>query len=402
MARQPDAEPAPADGALPASALEELPAQPFGWYIHVPYCRVRCGYCDFNTYLASAMPAAGQPDAWEIAIHREIDLARKVLGDRDVPVSTVFFGGGTPTLVPPRVLTGIIGHLCEAFGLLPDAEVTTEANPETIGMAELEALRAGGINRLSVGMQSADEQVLAVLDRMHTSGRVEEVVDWARRAGFDQISLDLIYGTPGESDEDWMASLEAVVAMHPDHVSAYALTVEPGTAMGRRVTSGELPDVDPDVQADRYLMAEERLVASGYLNYEISNWALGQSSVSRHNLGYWRGYNWWGAGPGAHSHIGGVRWWNVRHPARYAALLNAGKAPAEARETLSAQERRLEHLFLGIRTIDGLTPEMLTASEWARLDDLVARGLIVADDQRVVLTLAGRLLADAVVRDLLD
>lgn len=348
------------------------------------------------------MPAAGQPDAWEIAIHREIDLARKVLGDRDVPVSTVFFGGGTPTLVPPRVLTGIIGHLCEAFGLLPDAEVTTEANPETIGMAELEALRAGGINRLSVGMQSADEQVLAVLDRMHTSGRVEEVVDWARRAGFDQISLDLIYGTPGESDEDWMASLEAVVAMHPDHVSAYALTVEPGTAMGRRVTSGELPDVDPDVQADRYLMAEERLVASGYLNYEISNWALGQSSVSRHNLGYWRGYNWWGAGPGAHSHIGGVRWWNVRHPARYAALLNAGKAPAEARETLSAQERRLEHLFLGIRTIDGLTPEMLTASEWARLDDLVARGLIVADDQRVVLTLAGRLLADAVVRDLLD
>lgn len=402
MAQLPEGETPPRDGSLPPSALTSLASTPLSWYIHVPYCRVRCGYCDFNTYLPGQLGLEAGPQAWQRAIHQEIDLARTVLGEQTPPISTVFFGGGTPTMVEPEVLGEILAHLRDSFGLTPDAEVTTEANPETVDQSSLERLRATGINRLSLGMQSAVDHVLRTLDREHTPGRVTEVVTWARATGWDQISLDLIYGAPGESADDWSRSLDAVIELEPDHVSAYALTVEPGTAMGRLVASGKLPDVDPDMQADRYLQAEDALTRAGYCNYEISNWARTPESMARHNLAYWRGHNWWGAGPGAHSHIGGVRWWNVKHPGRYAGLLAEGVSPAHARETLSEEDRRVERVLLEIRIVDGLDESVLTDTERGRLKTLTDRGLIERRGGRVHLTLAGRLLADAVVRDLLD
>lgn len=398
----PDGEPAPPDGVLPPTALDALGSTPLSFYVHVPFCLVRCGYCDFNTYTAGQLGPGGGRDDWLAAVHAEIDLAARVLGPDAPPASTVFFGGGTPTLMRPGQLAAVLKHIRDAFGLSADAEVTTEANPETVGPNELEALRAGGINRLSLGMQSAVPHVLATLDRLHTPGRALEAVAEARAAGFEQISLDLIYGTPGESERDWQTSLDAVIGADPDHVSAYALVIEPGTSMARRVARGELQPVDEDRQADHYLLAEELLTGAGYHNYEVSNWARSVASRARHNLAYWQGANWWGIGPGAHSHVGGVRWWNLRHPARYSAALASGRSPAQAREVLDAASRRIERVLLEIRLADGLPTDVLTTSEQARLPGLVDRGLTVQAGGRVRLTLAGRLLADAVVRDLLD
>ncbi|WP_341728200.1 radical SAM family heme chaperone HemW [Brooklawnia sp.] len=398
----PPGEPAPTDGSLPASALASLPVRPLSFYVHVPFCRVRCGYCDFNTYTADQLGADAGPDAWLRAVHSEIDMAARVLGDQAPAVETVFFGGGTPTLLRPSQLTGVLAHISDRFGLQPDAEVTTEANPETIGPAELDSLIAGGINRLSLGMQSAVPHVLATLDRVHTPGRALELVAMARRAGFGQISLDLIYGTPGERTEDWQTSLDAVCSVHPDHVSAYALVIEPGTAMARKVAHGQIRPVDDDEEADDYLMAEATLAAAGFQNYEVSNWARDSGHRARHNMAYWTGANWWGIGPGAHSHVGGVRWWNLRHPGRYAAALAAGNSAAQAREVLDAETRRVERVLLELRLSDGLPVEVLTATEQQRLSGLAERGLIEIDPDWVRLTLDGRLLADGVIRDLLD
>lgn len=393
---------APSDGSLPESAVRELPERQLSFYVHVPFCRVRCGYCDFNTFTADQLGPDGGPQAWASAVHAEIELAARTLGDRAPAVQTVFFGGGTPTLLRPAQLADVLTHIADRFGLRPDAEVTTEANPETLGQPELEGLLAGGINRLSLGMQSAVPAVLATLDRVHTPGRALELVAMARRAGFSQISLDLIYGTPGERSVDWQTSLDAVISADPDHVSAYALVIEPGTAMARKVAHGELEPTDDDRQADYYLMAEASLTAAGFENYEVSNWARDRDHRARHNLAYWQGDNWWGIGPGAHSHVGGVRWWNLRHPARYAAALAAGHSPAQAREVLDHQTRRIERVLLELRISDGLPVEVLTVTEVQRLPALLDRGLIEMQAERVKLTLQGRLLADAVIRDLLD
>lgn len=398
----PDAGPAPADGTLPASALEMLAETSFGVYVHVPFCRTRCGYCDFNTYTADQLGSGGGQKDWLAAVHAEIDLASRVLGPDAPKVSTVFFGGGTPTLMSPAQLTEVLVHVGHNFGLAQDAEVTVEANPETVGPGELEALRSGGFNRLSLGMQSAVPHVLATLDRVHTPGRAIEVVAQARAAGFTQVSVDLIYGTPGESERDWRTSLEAVTSAEPDHLSAYALVVEPGTAMARKVARGEVAPVDEDRQADYYLLAEQHLSAAGYCNYEVSNWARGPGQRSRHNLAYWHSANWWGVGPGAHSHISGVRWWNVKHPAHYAAALASGRSPGLAREVLDAESRRIERVLLELRLADGLPLEVLTGTEQARLDELAGRELLVLANSWVRLTLKGRLLADAIIRDLLD
>lgn len=398
----PVGESVPSDGALPAGATAELTERSLSFYVHVPFCRVRCGYCDFNTYVADQLGAGGEPRAWLAAAHAEIELAAKVLGPAAPTVATVFFGGGTPTLVSPTYLVELLDHIAERFGLSPDAEITTEANPETVGPAELAALRAGGFNRLSLGMQSAVPQVLATLDRVHTPGRVLQVMAQARAAGFTQISLDLIYGTPGESTADWQTSLDAAVSASPDHISAYALVIEPGTAMARKVSRGELAPVDEDAQADAYLLAEASLTAAGYRNYEVSNWSRGQDSQARHNLAYWLGGNWWGIGPGAHSHVGGVRWWNLRHPARYSAALAAGRSPAQAREVLTMQTRRIERVLLELRLASGLPLDVLSATEVARLPELTARGLVDVAGGRLRLSVPGRLLADAVIRDLLD
>lgn len=330
----------------------------------------------------------------------EVRFARQVLGGAEVPVDTVFLGGGTPTLLPPEDLVRVLDAIRSEFGLAPDAEVTTESNPDSVDAASLAALREGGFTRVSFGMQSAVPHVLSVLDRTHDPRRVPQVVAWAREAGFDEVSLDLIYGTPGESLPDWRASLEAALACEPDHLSAYALIVEEGTALARQIRRGEVPMPDDDDLADKYVVADELLTAAGLEWYEVSNWARRPGSACRHNLAYWTGTDWWGVGPGAHSHVGGVRWWNVKHPTAYAARIGDGASPAHARELLDDETRRVERVLLETRLRSGLPPDVLDAAGRAAVPDLVARGLVEAGDE-VVLTRQGRLLADAVVRDLL-
>ncbi|MBA2573525.1 MAG: radical SAM family heme chaperone HemW [Actinomycetota bacterium] len=399
----PEGEPSPIDGALPLQASETLGQRPFGFYVHVPFCAVRCGYCDFNTYTSAELghsPGASRAGYAESVI-AEIQLARRALGDRDLPVETVFFGGGTPTLLSPSALTSIVTALRNEFGLEPDAEITTESNPDSVSATDLEALRAGGINRVSFGMQSAVPTVLQVLDRTHDPRRVPQVVAWARDAGFEQVSLDLIYGTPGESLADWQRSLDAVVALEPDHVSGYALIVEEGTALARRVRRGVVPRPDDDDLADKYEVADAVLEAAGFAWYEVSNWARNESARCRHNLGYWAGTDWWGAGPGAHSHVSGVRWWNVKHPMAYAARLAAGESPAAGREILDGETRRVERVLLETRLATGLSIDVLDRAGRAGIPDLVGDGLVQVTTDTVLLTRRGRLLADAVVRGLL-
>lgn len=402
----PSGDPVPENGALPESALEGVGTRPFGFYVHVPFCTVRCGYCDFNTYTVDELgPAGGAPGAsratYAEAAIAEVRRARTVLGDADVPVSTVFFGGGTPTLLTPDDLVSIVQAIDTEFGLAPGAEVTTESNPDSVDAADLARLRAGGFNRISFGMQSAVPHVLEVLDRTHDPLRVPDVVAWARQAGFDQLSLDLIYGTPGESLEDWATSVEAALACAPDHVSAYSLIVEEGTALARRVKRGELPMPDEDDLADKYVLVDERLSARGLGWYEVSNWSKDDASRCRHNLLYWTGGDWWGVGPGAHSHVGGVRWWNVKHPAAYADRIGSGHSPAHAREVLDEDSRRVERVLLELRLREGLPIGVLDAHGRAAVPDLVERGLLTEHGDRLVPTRTGRLLADAIVRGLL-
>jgi putative oxygen-independent coproporphyrinogen III oxidase len=397
----PIADPAPADGLLPASALAGSAARDLGVYVHVPFCRVRCGYCDFNTYTADEIRGVKQSDYAGQAV-AELDLAVGVLGDAARPVQTVFFGGGTPTLLPAAQLGMLLGGVRDRFGLAPGAEVTTEANPDSVDEAALAELAAAGFTRVSFGMQSAVPHVLATLDRTHDPERIPLVVEWARAAGL-QVSLDLIYGTPGESLDDWGASLELALAQHPDHLSAYALIVEPGTRLHRDIARGRIPQPDDDLQADMYDLADERLAAAGFGWYEVSNWATDAAHRSRHNLAYWTGQDWWGVGPGAHSHVGGVRWWNVKHPAAYAERIAAGVSPAAGRETLDDDTRRLEAILLGTRIVDGLPIEALEQDGRREVAPLIADGLVegpAAIAGRIVLTRRGRLLADAVVRRL--
>jgi oxygen-independent coproporphyrinogen-3 oxidase len=397
----PDGEVAPIDGRLPATALDGRGTRPFGVYVHVPFCATRCGYCDFNTYTAKELGGGADQVAYAETVGREIALAARVLG-QGPPAQTVFFGGGTPTLLPAADLVQTLHAVRDTLGLAADAEVTTEANPESVDEAYLAELRAGGFTRVSFGMQSARPHVLQLLERRHTPGRAVEVVAEARRAGFEHVNLDLIYGTPGESDDDWRASLEAATAAGPDHVSAYALIVEDGTRLAGQVRRGELPMPDDDVLADRYLIADEVLSTAGLQWYEVSNWATSDAARCRHNELYWRSADWWGFGPGAHSHAGGVRWWNVKHPSAYAARLAAGESPAAARELLTADDRRVERVLLETRLRAGLAGAELTPSGSKAADGFVDDGLLTREGDRLVLTLRGRLLADAVVRGLLD
>ncbi len=395
----PDGDPAPASGALPVTALEGLGTRPFGVYVHVPFCRTRCGYCDFNTYTAEELGPGATRTSYAGSAIAELRLAAQVLGADAPPVQTVFVGGGTPTLLPPHDLVAVLATVREVFGLAPGAEVTTEANPDSVDAGSLAALRAGGFTRVSFGMQSAVPHVLAVLDRTHTPGRPQAAVREAYATGFEQVSLDLIYGAPGESAQDWQRSLDVALDACPTHVSAYALVVEQGTRLGRQVARGELPAPDDDVLADRYLQADEALRPLGW--YEVSNWG----QPCRHNVGYWRGGDWWGVGPGAHSHVGGVRWWNVKHPTAYAGRLAAGASPAVGRELLSGSQRRAERVLLELRLRAGLPLEVLHPAGLAAARRACGEGLLepaAHADGRAVLTLRGRLLADAVVRDLVD
>ncbi|MBO9577588.1 MAG: coproporphyrinogen III oxidase [Microbacteriaceae bacterium] len=402
----PDGDAAPADGALPGSVREGAADRAFGVYLHVPFCRVRCGYCDFNTYTSTELRGARQEDFAGQAV-AEVGFAKDVLERAGLPArpaSTVFFGGGTPTLLPVADLARMLHAVDGAFSLAAGAEVTTEANPDSIDRDGLLRLADAGFTRVSFGMQSAVPHVLAVLDRTHDPDRVPQVVGWAREAGLG-VSLDLIYGTPGETIEDWVSSLTAAISLAPDHVSAYALIVEEGTKLAARIRRGDVEAPDDDLQAEMYEAADALLGRAGYAWYEVSNWARTPADRSRHNRSYWTGEDWWGIGPGAHSHVGGVRWWNVKHPTAYARRLADGVSPAHARETLDAATRAEEALLLQSRIAEGYPIERLGPAGRGAVAGLIAEGLVeggAAVRGRLVLTLRGRLLADLVVRALLS
>ena len=398
-------DPAPVDGSLPETVAIDADSRHFGVYLHVPFCRVRCGYCDFNTYTATELRGVSQSDYAGNAV-REVEFAGRVLERSGLPAraaSTVFFGGGTPTMLPSSDLASMLGAVRSTWGLARGAEVTTEANPDSVDADYLLQLADAGFTRVSFGMQSAVPHVLATLERTHDPERVPLVVQWARDAGL-QVSLDLIYGTPRESLDDWKQSLDAALACDPDHLSAYSLIVEPGTKLARQIKSGAVPEPDEDLQADMYETADARLDGAGYEWYEVSNWAKDDAHRSRHNLAYWQGHDWWGIGPGAHSHVGGVRWWNVKHPAAYAGRIVADESPAAGRETLDRETQRVERVLLLTRIRDGLPTHELDPEGRRAVAGLIADELIDAKAAlrgSVRLTLRGRLLADAVVRRLL-
>ncbi len=384
--------------------LRDFGGGAFGIYVHVPFCATRCGYCDFNTYTAGELGTSASPASWLAAVRGELAAAAARFDLLPTPtpeVATVFVGGGTPSLLGGDGLAEVLEAIRAEFTLASDAEITTESNPESTDPAFFARLRAAGYTRISLGMQSAASHVLKTLDRTHTPGRAVAAARESRAAGFDHVNLDIIYGTPGESDADLDASLDAVLAAGVDHVSAYSLIVEDGTALARRVRRGELPAPDEDVLAARYERIDVRLRAAGLTWYEVSNWAAGDSARCSHNLGYWDGGDWLGAGPGAHSHVGGVRWWNVKHPARYAHRVAEGGLPAAGWESLTPEERYTERVMLALRLRTGLpladlAPDAAPAVTRAERDGLVRR-----TGTHLILTDAGRLLADGVVRDLL-
>jgi putative oxygen-independent coproporphyrinogen III oxidase len=371
--------------------------RPFGVYVHVPFCATRCGYCDFNTYTPAELGGAN-PDGWLAALRIELELAAARVSAREV--STVFVGGGTPSMLGGERLAAVLDAVRANFALAPDAEVTTEANPESTSPELLGRLRDAGFTRLSLGMQSTAPHVLAALDRVHSPGRALAAVADAREAGFDHVNLDLIYGTPGETDDDLARSVDAAIGAGVDHVSAYALVVEEGTALARRVRRGELPAPEDDVLATRYELLDARLSAAGFQWYEVSNWSRPRGEC-RHNLGYWDGGEWWGAGPGAHGYTDDTRWWNVKHPNAYAQSLAEGRLPVADSETLDAAARHTEDVMLRVRLRDGLPVALLDAGERSRAETLCDDGLLLSHDHSLVLTDRGRLLADAVVRELL-
>lgn len=407
----PIADPAPTDGYLPIQVLDGAADRSLHAYVHIPFCRVRCGYCDFNTYTATELDGVSQNDFAETLI-KEIDLSASVIAQADLPkrkLRSVFFGGGTPTQLPAGDLVAILGRLISTFGLESGCEVTTEANPDNVDYDYLKALKEGGFTRVSFGMQSAVPSVLATLERTHNPENLPLVVDAAKRAGL-AVSVDLIYGAPGETIDEWRTSLEAAIALEPDHISAYSLIVEDGTKLARQIKSGQLPEPDEDLQADKYELADELLAAAGFAWYEVSNWARrvdGVDNRSVHNISYWKSQDWWGYGPGAHSHIGGVRWWNAKHPSAYAGKLAQGASPAVGRETLDERTRLEERILLEIRIADGVSTELakqVNPSASKLIAGFIADGLVdpgSAIKGWLVLTLKGRLLADSLVRQLL-
>ncbi|MGE2817259.1 radical SAM family heme chaperone HemW [Mycobacterium heidelbergense] len=384
---------APAD--LPD--MQATHGRPFGLYVHVPFCITRCGYCDFNTYTPAELGGVN-PDAWLEALRAELELAAARL---DAPtVNTVFVGGGTPSLLGGERLAALLGMVRDQFVLAPDAEVTTEANPESTWPEFFDAIRAAGYTRVSLGMQSVAPRVLATLDRVHSPGRAGAAAGEAMAAGFDHVNLDLIYGTPGETDDDLMRSVDAALEAGVDHVSAYALLVEEGTALARRVRRGELDAPDDDVLAHRYELVDAKLSAAGMHWYEVSNWSR-PGGECRHNLGYWDGGQWWGAGPGAHGYVGATRWWNVKHPNTYAEMLARATLPVAGFEQLGPDALHTEDVLLKTRLRQGLPLDQLDSAERERAQAVVADGLLEPEGERLVLTPRGRLLADAVVRTLL-
>jgi putative oxygen-independent coproporphyrinogen III oxidase len=386
---------------LDERARAEVPVTPWGFYVHVPWCARRCGYCAFTTYVIDdrdpgAVEAAHRQ--WADAVRAELDVAAAELGPHRPPLTSVYVGGGTPTLVDPALLATVLDDIRRRFATSPALEVTVEANPDSVTPAALDALVRAGVTRMSFGMQSAVRRVLDLLDRTHDPERAPAAAAEARDAGVGHVSLDLIHGTPGETAVDWERTLAAAIDAPIDHLSAYALSIEPGTKMAARVRAGSLPEPCDDEAADRYEALEAACNRAGLSWYELSNWAAGDAAQCRHNLLAWRDQHWWGVGPGAHSHIGGIRWWNEPTVENWAAAAHAGRVPAAGHEVVSAAQRRLERVLLGIRLAEGLAGDDVDSPE--EIPSLVDDGLVELRADRLVLTLRGRLLADLVVRRL--
>jgi oxygen-independent coproporphyrinogen-3 oxidase len=409
MAQFPKGETAPKDGLLPEQAKLNAELRTFHAYIHVPFCKARCGYCDFNTYTAQEIGSSSQSTFAKDLIS-EIDFSKQVLENSGVPqrsFSTVFFGGGTPTLLPAEDLILMLEKIRDTFGVQSDADITTEANPDAVDEEYLLKLKAAGFTRVSIGMQSAVPKVLAVLERTHNPENVAIAVRAAKNAGL-ATSVDLIYGTPSETIEDWVETLQQAISLDTDHISAYSLIVEPGTKLARQVKIGEVEMPDEDIHAEMYEVADELLTKAGFTNYEVSNWSKSVETRSKHNLAYWRSMDWWGFGPGAHSHMGGVRWWNVKNPAAYTDRMRANLSPAQERELVDQENQDIERVMLETRLSDGIDLDWLKSKGFASAETvsrLLAEGLVEGKEVfagLIKLTLKGRLLADHVVRELLD
>ena len=374
-----------------------MSAMSLSFYVHIPYCIKRCGYCDFNTYTPNELQDGA---TLEIVSNDYIDAVLKELDatPNDV-VPTIFFGGGTPSLLPADDLGRVIAAIKARNGLTPDCEITLEANPDSVTTEKLSRYIEVGFNRISFGMQSAKPHVLAVLDRTHNPDNVKRAVDMARAAGFGSISVDLIYGTPGESLDDWRETVTTALSLDIDHISAYALIVEGGTKLAAQIKRGDLTMPDDDLMADMYLLVDQLCQVKGLAWYELSNWSK-PGHECRHNIAYWENKNWWGLGPGAHSHVDGKRFWNVKHPTAYKQKLFAAETPIADSEVLTSEQMAVESIMLGIRMREGLDKAALSTAQIDRLAIFGENGFIEITDNRVVLTPTGRLIADRIVREI--
>jgi putative oxygen-independent coproporphyrinogen III oxidase len=397
----------PENGLFSSAEIMGSESRSFHAYVHIPFCTVKCGYCDFNTYTSNELGTLKQSD-FAATLIGEISLSAKILQQSNVAprkLKTVFFGGGTPSLLPAADLISILDELESKFEFQSDAEITFEANPDSVTRESLSALKDAGFTRVSIGMQSAVPDVLKTLERTHNPENVAIALEIAKSLGF-RTSLDLIFGAPGETLQQWQQTVLEVIELDPGHLSAYSLIVEPGTKLARQISSGELTEVDEDLQADKYELADKLLSEAGYSWYEISNWSKSEDLKSNHNLAYWSGQDWWGYGPGAHSHLGSVRWWNHKHPLSYANLIEKSTSPAAGREQLDSETAALERILLESRTSSGMSIEQikkLQPGSEAAISQLIADGLIEGPEAiagKLLLTLKGRLLADAVVRAL--
>lgn len=396
----------------------------FEVYIHVPFCMRRCGYCDFNTYTAVDMGAGASRGNYANMVIREMSIVRdwqSAHGIDEPEAATVFFGGGTPTILKASDLVAMLNAVHDTWSIAENAEITTEANPDTVNADYVKELADGGFNRISFGMQSAVPSVLKTLDRTHTPANVAAGVAAANAAGM-RSSVDLIYGAPGESLDDWRTSVRTAIDLGVNHISAYALTVAPNTKMGRQIDAGTLPTPDDDDEATKYEIADDLLGAAGLEWYEISNWAR-PGYESQHNLGYWRNVDWAGLGPGAHSHYGnvpgveqsapeektetvktsGLRSWDIAHPRMWGQAINAGDVPWSGSERISKEENLEEIIMLGLRMREGLDLSRLgNTADMARIQPMEDEGLIVIRDGRVIPTRTGRLLNDTIIERFFD
>ena len=372
----------------------------FHAYVHIPFCDVHCGYCDFNTYTAKEIGSVKQAD-FHLPLIQEIEFSKGVLSESGIALpelTSIFFGGGTPSLFSIEQIDALVSALSSAHGVRPGADITIEANPETVDQQYLKSLASIGVNRVSIGVQSFDTEVLRTLDRTHDAELVPSVVRWAKAAGL-RVSIDLIYGAPGETLDSWRRTLERAIELSTEHISAYALIVEPGTKLAAQIRRGELPEPDDDLTAEKQELAGTMLEAAGLPWYEVANWGV----PSIHNKAYWYSKNWWGYGPGAHSHINGNRFWNRKHPLAYQQAMAAG-SPAQGTEVIDEQTHLEERLMLELRCIDGTELSLLKALNVSaeKVSSALAEGLLVLlPDSRIAVSAKGRLLIDGLVLQLL-